>query len=108
MHEKQIQPIAPMLFDLECAAVLMRWYRSEKIKRALLEFSSNQLAALQIQIHAYPSNTAELVALALRYRLPPFDAVYFDMAVTEVVPIATLDGGSAQAAKSFKQGRWKT
>lgn len=59
IDEKQIQPIAPTHFDFECAAVLMRWYRSEKITRALLEFSSNQLAALQIQIHAYPSNAAE-------------------------------------------------
>lgn len=107
IDRNQIQPIAPAHFDHECAAVLMRWYRSNKITRARLEFACNQLAALQIQIHAYPSNAAELVALALRYRLTPFDAVYFDMAVTEAVPIATLDGGLMQAAKSFKIKYWQ-
>ena len=108
IYDKAVQPVAPFHFEYECAAVLTRWYRSKKITRALLDSAANQLAVLQMQLQAIPANTADLVALALKYRLTPFDAMYIHVAATEGAASATLDGGLIEACKSHKIKHWQT
>lgn len=107
IYSEAVRSIAPFHFQYECAAVLMRWYRSKKITRELLDAAANQLAVLQIQMQMIPANTADLVALALKYRLTPFDAMYIHIAAAKGAALATLDGGLVEACKSHKLKHWQ-
>lgn len=77
---------------------------------AALESAVNQLTVMQIRllaIPAIPATPAELTALALKYHLSPYDAMYFHIAVSEGASIATLDGGLITACKSHKVRHWQ-
>ncbi len=102
-----IEPVTPFHFDLECASVLTRWYRSKHITRAALESAVNQLTVMQTRVLAIPATPAELTTLALKYHLSPYDAMYFHIAVSEGASLATLDGGLIEACRSHKVRHWQ-
>ncbi len=49
---------------------------------------------------AWPHTPRHVVELADRYHLQGYDALYFDLAHQLKLPLATLDDGRRQAAKS--------
>jgi predicted nucleic acid-binding protein len=58
-----------------------------------------QLAEFPIAVDAAPEEAA-VMALARRHRLTVYDAAYLELALRERVPLATLDGPLAAAARA--------
>lgn len=94
--------LVPGIWCLEVANVITR----AENKYGLTEVRSREfihvLRQLQIQIdpetslHAL-SNTLQL---ARRYNLSAYDAAYLELAMREILPVATLDAGLIKAVKT--------
>ncbi len=94
----------PSLFDLEMGSVLLarRRFKDARFTAAKLERALLRLDQLKLEVHHQPHTYRELVELAQRYQLQGYDAVYFHLAESLDLPIATLDGGQREACKTFK------
>jgi predicted nucleic acid-binding protein len=75
---------------------------AERRGRATEDYSSAFLRKLDqfpVTIDTTP-NEVEVMALARRHRLTVYDAAYLELALREGVPLATLDGPLANAARA--------
>jgi len=54
-----------------------------------------------MRVHLEPIAPRRVVDLANRYNLQGYDAIYFHLAKTLGLPLATLDSGHEQAAKTY-------
>ncbi len=94
--------IAPALWKLEMANILLTAERKGKISRM---DSEQAVAALQDLPIAVPSEESERYLAAVRdlgrdYDLSAYDAVYLDISLREGLPLATKDGALAKAIKA--------
>lgn len=90
----------PDLWHYEIASALVRARRDGSLARGRFE-AAKQLLARRPLI-TVPANiwVVALTLLAERYHLQGYDAVYFHLAVSRSLPIATLDGGIRTACKA--------
>lgn len=91
--------LAPGLWWYELRNVLIVGERRGRTSQQRnVEFLS-QLAALDLTLDHSPDEAAVML-LARRHRLTVYDAAYLELAVREGVPLATLDGPLANAARA--------
>jgi predicted nucleic acid-binding protein len=57
-----------------------------------------QISGLRIQIESLPADL-DILALSRKYRLTVYDAAYLELSRRKNLPLATLDGSLAEAAK---------
>lgn len=61
----------------------------------------DDLESFDIRVHLELITARRVLYLARRFQLQGHDALYFDLAKTLMLPLATLDDGHRQAAKQF-------
>ena len=92
----------PVQWGIEMGHVLLREQRRKVLKRGKLRQALEDLDSFDIRVHLEPFTPRRVVDLARRYHLQGYDALYFDLARTLELPLATLDHGHRQAAKVHK------
>jgi predicted nucleic acid-binding protein len=107
IHEAETVCIVPSVWHYETAAVLLRTHRDKNARfgKAKLMKALEALERLSIETHHQAIETAAVVNLGLNYHLQGYDALYFDLAKVNGVPIATFDRGILTACKRFNVER---
>lgn len=90
----------PVQWGIEVGHVLLREQRRKIITSTRLHQALADLDRFDIRVHLEPFTPRRIVELANRYHLQGYDALYFDLARTLRLPLATLDSGHEQAAKA--------
>ncbi len=92
----------PVQWGIEMGHVLLREHRRKVLSRAKLEQALEDLDSFDIRVHLELFTAHRVVELARRYHLQGYDALYFELARTLDLPLATLDHGHRQAAEVHK------
>lgn len=90
----------PVQWGIEMGHVLLRERRRKLLTRARLQQALADLDSFDIRVHLELFTPRRVVELSERYHLQGYDALYFDLARTLALPLATLDQGHEQAAKT--------
>jgi predicted nucleic acid-binding protein len=90
----------PVQWGIEVGHVLLREQRRKALTRARLHQALEDLDSFDIRVHLEPVTPRRVVELANAYHLQGYDALYFDLAKTLNLPLATLDSGHVQAARA--------
>ena len=90
----------PVQWGIEMGHVLLRESRRKVLKRTKLRQALEDLESFDIRTHLELYTARRVVELAERYHLQGYDALYFDLARVLELPLATLDHGHRQAARS--------
>lgn len=90
----------PVPWGIEMGHVLLREYRNKALSRGKLEQALEDLDSFDIRVHLELFTARRVVELARRYHLQGYDALYFNLARTLGLPLATLDHGHRQSAKA--------
>jgi len=96
---EQERALAPPLLQLEIVNVLRTACKRQIMIASQAQALLAQLSLLPIEINANPPEPGLLLALALRYELTSYDAVYLELALRMQLPIATQDAALAEAAR---------
>jgi len=89
----------PVQWGIEMGHVLLREHRRKVLNRGKLEQALEDLDSFDIRVHLELFTARRVVELARRYHLQGYDALYFELARTLELPLATLDHGHRQAAR---------
>jgi predicted nucleic acid-binding protein len=89
----------PVQWGIEMGHVLLREHRRKILNRARLHQALEDLDSFDIRVHVELVTARRVVELAKRYQLQGYDALYFELAKSLALPLATLDNGHRQAAK---------
>ncbi len=89
----------PVQWGIEMGHVLLREHRRKVLNRGKLEQALEDLDSFDIRVHLELFTARRVVELARRYHLQGYDALYFELARTLGLPLATLDHGHRQAAR---------
>lgn len=89
----------PVQWGIEMGHVLLREHRRKILNRGKLEQALEDLDSFDIRVHLELFTARRVVELARRYHLQGYDALYFELARTLDLPLATLDHGHRQAAR---------
>jgi predicted nucleic acid-binding protein len=95
------RPVVPWLWHVETAAVLRR-QRAVKVGRLSVrayEAAFRFLENLPLNTCHIDLQAEEIAALAKEFTLTAYDSIYVGLARQLGLPLATLDGGMASAAK---------
>ena len=88
----------PVQWGVEMGHVLLREHRRKVLTRGKLQEALRDLDSFDIRVHLDLFTAHRVVELARRYHLQGYDAIYFDLARSLGLPLATLDYGHRQAA----------
>jgi predicted nucleic acid-binding protein len=91
----------PRLWWFEVRNALLVNERRRRISERDVELFLHDLEAIRIVADTAPNET-DVFSLARRHRLTFYDAAYLELARRRDVPLATLDGQLADAAKAEK------
>lgn len=89
----------PAQWGVEMGHVLLRERRRGTLSARALQQALGDLDSFDIRVHLEYLTPRRVADLARRYNLQGYDSLYFDLARSLGVPIATLDHGHRQAAK---------
>jgi predicted nucleic acid-binding protein len=97
---KDATAIVPALFHLEIANILIVGERRKRGTEAQANTFLMRLAALPLHLDGQTASRAwsDTIALARTHGLSIYDAAYLELAVRELLPIATLDDDIQDAA----------
>ncbi len=93
----------PVQWGIEMGHVLLREHRRKVLNRVKLEQAFEDLDSFDIRVHLELFTARRVVELARRYHLQGYDALYFDLARTLRLPLATLDHDHRQASRAHNQ-----
>jgi len=93
----------PVQWGIEMGHVLLREHRRKVLNRVKLEQALEDLESFDIRVHLELFTARRVAEFARRYHPQGYDALYFDLARTLGLPLATLDHGHRQAAKAHHQ-----
>lgn len=95
-----VHAIVPALWPFEVASVLSIAERRGRMNVSTQAAFQERLRLLPISIeHRPPTWLAQkILPLARTYKLSAYDAAYLELAIREVLPLATLDDDLRQAA----------
>lgn len=91
--------LVPSLWHFEIANILIVGERRRRIAEPDAAIFLRHLARLDIRTQS-PPDLAPILTLARSHRLTAYDAAYLDLARRETLPLATLDGALAAAARA--------
>ena len=89
----------PVQWGIEMGHVLLREHRRKVLTRGRVEQAFEDLDNFDIRVHLELFTPRRVVELARRYHLQGYDALYFHLARSLGLPLATLDHGHRQAAR---------
>lgn len=89
--------VAPDLFWHEARSLLVTAVRRNRISEAAVYISLERLATIPLR-SAGASDGVTVARLAMKHGLSAYDAAYLDLALRELLPLATLDKKLAAAA----------
>jgi predicted nucleic acid-binding protein len=89
----------PAQWGIEMGHVLLHEHRRKILTRAKLAEALADLDSFDIRVHLEPFTPRHVVELAKHYHLQGYDALYFELARTLRLPLATLDDGHRQASR---------
>src|SRR5437016_12772950 len=95
---KTEEAVVPSLWWFEIRNILVVNERRKRITESDTGVFLRDLAGLRIRIDREPEEGAVL-RLARTHRLSVYDASYLELALREAIPLATLDGELAAAAR---------
>ena len=95
--------VVPAIWHVEVAGVLLAAHRDQRrrFSGAKLGSALEVLEGFSLETHHFPHEPREIVGLARQYQLQTADALYFDLARAQRIPIATLDRGLRSACARF-------
>lgn len=99
--------IAPRWWSIEMLNVLLALERRERLTPSKAIEALRLLQRLPIRLYESHASLFELHALACRYRLTSYDALYLDAALATGLPLATRDRALSRAAQESGVGLWR-
>lgn len=93
------EAVVPSLFRHEMRNLMLLAQRRGRMSRARLHDVIAELGAVPVRDRG-PGDDAEIVTLAIKHDLTAYDAAYLALAMTELLPLATLDKKLAAAARA--------
>ncbi|MEO8298221.1 MAG: type II toxin-antitoxin system VapC family toxin [Burkholderiales bacterium] len=90
----------PSLWLLEIGNLMLSAQRRRRIDAAKRITLVAAAAAVRLRIDREPAGLVELDALAARYQLSAYDAVYLELAQRRKLPLATLDSALLAAMQA--------
>lgn len=94
-------PLVPALWGMEIGAVLIRFKRSKTINATLFDMAMQDLEKMPFDVHDKIYGPPDIVSVAKAYNLQGYDAVYFDVAKSRGLPLASLDKGHRTACRNY-------
>jgi predicted nucleic acid-binding protein len=94
------QALVPEVWHAEVAGVLLRQLRARILTQEAFEGGIELFGAMRLETHHQPYRLGTLVARAQQLRLQAIDVLYFDLASSLELAIATVDRGLRSAARS--------
>lgn len=111
LEAQENEKITALVPDFWAAEITYRLLKAARAKPSPLLVSLDQAVAaidqLPRELHATPRKASDIAALAQRYHLQSWDALYFDIAVRNRAMLATLDGGLKTACLRFGIPIWE-
>lgn len=103
LRDGEFTALVPELFHTEVAEFFMRRRRTPgaRFGETRLSNALDDLDALGIQTIIRPHSYREIISWAKQFHVQAKDAPFVQLAHLSGLPLATLDGGQRQAAKSF-------
>jgi len=98
-HIREEGAFAPALWWFEMRNGLIVSERRKRVTEAMTAQFLSEISSLPISIDRSPDEVV-IITLARRHRLTVYDAAYLELALREGVPLATLDGALAAAARA--------
>lgn len=92
--------LVPEVWHAEVAGVLLRQHRARTLSSEAFEEALELFESMQLETHHQPYTLGALVERAQRLRLQAIDVLYFELASSLGLPIATLDRGLRSAARA--------
>lgn len=99
--------VVPGWWHVEVVNVLLALERRERLTSRKAVAALRLLQSLPIRLHESRHSPFELHALAARYRLTSYDALYLETALAHGLPLATRDKALRAAALASGVGVWK-
>lgn len=100
--------VAPRWWGIEVLNVLLALERRERLAPGKAVAALRHLQRLPIRLRESQSSLFELHALANRYRLTSYDALYLEAALATGLPLATRDKALRKAAMECSAGVWQS
>lgn len=100
--------VAPRWWGIEVLNVLLALERRERLAPGKAVAALRHLQHLPIRLRESQSSLFELHALAARYRLTSYDALYLEAALATGLPLATRDKVLRKAAMDSSVGIWQS
>ncbi len=92
--------LVPDIWHAEVAGVLLRHQRARTLSQEAFDGALELFGSMRLETHHQPYTLGALVERAQRLRLQAIDVLYFDLASSLGLPIATVDRGLRSAAKA--------
>lgn len=99
--------LAPRWWQVEVANVLLALERRQRLGPSKAVALLRHLQRLPVRLRDSIFSPFELHALALRYGLTSYDALYLEAALATGLPLATRDAALRQAALESGVGVWQ-
>jgi len=100
LQRASIRIHVPSIWPLEMANVIVSALRRGRFPEHRIDEAVDYLAGLPVSVEQDPAEISTLVGLATAYRLTADDAAYLELALRLGVPLATMDDGLLEAARS--------
>lgn len=100
VEERSAFAVVPWVWHQEVAAVLLRRHRAQRLSTENFQQALEFLRSMTIDTHQQAHDVGMIVERARRYGVQAGDALYFDLASSLGLPIATVDRGLRSAAKT--------
>lgn len=101
-----VSATVPRWWSVETLNVLLALERRHRLSNGQAMDALRHLQRLPIRLLDQSVSMFELYALARRYRLTSYDALYLDAALVTGLPMATRDAALRQAATDSGVGVW--
>jgi len=98
--------VAPRWWNIEVVNVLLALERRGRLPPGQAVDLLRVLQRLPVRLHESSASVFEVHALALRYQLTSYDALYLEAALTTGLPLATRDKALRRAATECGVGVW--
>ena len=97
----EVDVLVPNLWHLEATNVLLGAEKRCEVKAGEIERFISQLENLPLHVDPLTAHQSfnRTMALCRIYKLSSYDAAYLELAIREVLPLATLDKDLRKAAK---------
>lgn len=91
----------PLAWHGEVAGQLLKKYRAKVLTDGAFDTAARYYEAMPLSTYANAYTLQTLLGVARRYNLQALDAIYFDIARNQKLPLATWDRGLKTAATRY-------